>query len=126
MCGCNKINGMARRKSRISGIKDIGGAAMSLLPLLGGYAVAKILDKTNLGGQYSNLVKLGGGLLLATSTKGMFSGVGLGVALAGAQDIVGPALQSAGIGILEPGMPARYIAGLGEMPPDAVDGNLGY
>lgn len=115
MCGCNKINGMARRK-RISGLKDIGGAAMSLLPIVGGLALAKVLDKTAIGGKYQNIVKLAGGLVLATSMKGAFSQVGIGLALSGAQDIVNPALASAGIGLLEPGVPARYIAGLDDAP----------
>lgn len=113
MCDCN-INGM-KRKRRISGLNDIGGIATGLLPILGGYLLANVVEKQFLSGTtYGNIVKLGGGLAVAAMTKGVISQLGVGMALNGAVDIAQPALESTGLGLLPPGAPARYLAGFYE------------
>lgn len=112
MCGCN-IGKMAKRRKRISGLGDAGSIAMNLLPIVGGYLVANIVEKQFLSGSsYGNIVKLAGGVLVASMTKGTIAQLGVGMALNGAVDIVQPALESAGLGLLPPGAPARYMAGL--------------
>ena len=112
MCGCNQISGMKRRK-RISGLSDAGSIATGILPVLGGYLLANVVQKQFLSGSsYANIVKLGGGIILASMTKGMISQLGVGMALNGAVDIAKPALESAGLGLLPPGDPSRYIAGV--------------
>lgn len=111
MCGCNKINGM-KRKRRISGLGDAAGIATGLLPVLGGYLLANVVQKQFLSGSaYGNVIKLGGGLVLASMTKGVISQLGVGMALNGAVEIAQPALESSGLGLLPPGAPARYVAG---------------
>ena len=112
MCGCNKINGMARKR-RISGLGDAGSIAMGLLPLAGGFLLANIVTKQLGGGaaKYSNLIKVGGGIALASMTKGTIAQLGVGMALNGIADIGQGALESAGLGLLPPGAPARYLAG---------------
>lgn len=110
MCGCN-ITGMKRRK-KISGLGDAGSIATGMLPILGGFLLANIVEKQFLAGSsYANIVKLGGGIALASMTKGTVAQLGVGMALNGAVDIAQPALESAGLGLLPPGAPARYVAG---------------
>ncbi len=108
------MNGMKRRK-RISGLGDVGGIATGLLPILGGYLLGNIVEKQFLSGTtYGNIVKLGGGLVLASMSKGFVAQLGVGMALNGAVDITQPALEAAGLGLLPPGAPARYMAGFVE------------
>lgn len=114
MCGCNQINGMKRRK-RISGLGDASSIAMGLLPLVGGYLLGNVIEKQFLAGStYGNIVKLGGGIVLASMSKGMVAQLGIGMAINGAVDIAQPALESAGLGLLPPGAPARYLAGFSD------------
>jgi len=111
MCGC-QMNGMKRRK-KISGLSDVTGIATGLLPIFGGFLLANIVEKQLLAGTtYGNIVKLGGGLVIASMTTGMVSKLGMGMALNGAVDLAQPSLESAGLGLLPPGMPARYVAGI--------------
>ena len=110
MCGCN-ITGM-KRKKRISGLGDAGSVAMSILPIVGGYVLANVVGKQFFAtSQYGNTIKLGIGIGLASMTKGTISQLGVGMAINGAAAIVQPALEGAGLGLLPPGAPARYIAG---------------
>lgn len=112
MCGCN-IGKMKRKK--MNGLGDIGGIASGLLPILCGYLIANVVEKQFLTGTtYGNIVKLGGGLAIASMTKGTIAQLGVGMALNGAVDIAQPALESAGLGLLPPGAPARYLAGFTE------------
>lgn len=111
MCGCN-ITGMKRRK-RISGLGDAGSIATGLLPTLGGFLLANVVQKQFLAtSQYANTIKLAAGIGIAAMTKGTIAQIGVGMALNGAAGIAQPALESAGLGLLPLGTPARYIAGL--------------
>lgn len=119
MCGC-KISGMKKR--RISGFGSIGSTAGELLPIVAGYAAGQILTKQltflSANPTTGNLVKVAAGLFFAGS-KGFMGGLAKGVALNGAAGFVMPVLEQSGLGLLPPGMPARYIAGVPE--PDAVN-----
>lgn len=109
MCGCN---GMKRRK-RISGLGDAGSVAMSILPTVAGYLLGDVAQKQFFAGSsYGNIFKLAAGVVVASTTKGTLSNLGIGMAINGAVSIAEPALQSAGLGLLPPGAPARYMAGL--------------
>lgn len=127
MCGCNKINGMKKR--RISGFGGIGSAAGELIPVVAGYAAGQILSKQltflSANPTMGNLVKVAAGLFFA-GNKGMIGGLAKGIALNGAAGFVMPVLEQSGLGLLPPGMPARYIAGVPE--PDAIltDAPIGY
>lgn len=111
MCGC-QIGKMAKKGKRISGIGDAGSIAMNLLPIVGGYLLGNVVEKQFLSGtSYANIAKLAGGVIIASMTKGTIAQLGVGMALNGAVDIAQPALESAGLGLLPPGAPARYMAG---------------
>jgi len=111
MCGCN-ITGKMAKKKRISGLGDAGSIAMSILPTVGGYLLANVVAKQFFAGsQYANTFKLAAGIGIAAMTKGTFAQIGVGMAINGAAGIAGPAIESAGLGLLPPGAPARYIAG---------------
>lgn len=119
MCGCN-ITGM-KRKKRINGLGDVGSVASGILPILGGYLLANVVQKQFLSGsEYGNTIKLAAGIGLAAMTKGTFAQVGIGMALNGAAGIAQPALESAGLGLLPPGAEARYLAGIN--PGSTFDG----
>ncbi len=115
MCGCNKINGMKRKSIR--GFGSIGNAVSDLLPVLAGFAVGQIATKQltflNSNPGTGNMVKLAAGLFFAGS-KGFVGGMAKGVALQGAAGLAMPVLESSGLGLLPPGVPARYIAGIPE------------
>jgi hypothetical protein len=114
MCGCKKVNGMSKK---IRGFGSIGNAVSDLLPVLAGFAVGQIATKqltflsSNPG--TGNMVKLAAGLFFAGS-KGFVGGMAKGVALQGAAGLAMPVLESSGLGLLPPGVPARYIAGIPE------------
>lgn len=117
MCSCQKISGMARRKS-IRGISANGiqGALMATLPIAGGYIAGEILTKqlTMLASNQNmgNIIKLGAGVVLASSGKGMVSQLGIGLAANGATGFIAPALRNAGIArLLPPGVPSALITG---------------
>lgn len=121
MCGCNKkINGMSKK-----GMRGFGSAASDLLPILGGYALGQILTKQltflNSNPQTGNLIKVGAGLFFA-GKGGFMGGLAKGVALNGAAGFVMPALESAGVGLLPPGAPARYLAGF----PEQIETTMGF
>lgn len=120
MCGCNKINGMKRK--RISGF---GSAASNLLPILAGYAIGQIATKQltalSTSPTTGNLVKVAAGLFFADKS-GFLGGVAQGIALNGAAGFVMPELERAGIGLLPPGMPARYMAGF----PEQIEATMGF
>lgn len=119
MCGCNKINGMS--KKRISGF---GSAASSLLPILAGYMVGKIATKQltalSANPNTGDLIKVGAGLFFA-SKSGFMGGLATGVALQGASNLVSQVLPDS-IGLLPPGMPARYLAGF----PEQIEATMGF
>lgn len=115
MCGCNKkINGMSKK---IRGFGSIGNAVSDLLPVLAGFAVGQIATKQltflSSNPDTGNMVKLAAGLFFAGS-KGFVGGMAKGVALQGAAGLAMPVLESSGLGLLPPGVPARYIAGIPE------------
>lgn len=125
MCGCN-IGKMARKR-RISGLGDAGSIATGLLPILGGYLLGNIVEKQFLSGtSYGNVVKLGGGILLASMSKGMVAQLGVGMALNGAVDIAQPALESAGLGLLPPQLPSRWVAGIPQETINTTSGPIGF
>ena len=111
MCGCS-INGKMGKKKSIRGLGDAGSIAMGLLPTLGGFVLANVVQKQFFSGSsYANTIKLVGGIAIASMTKGTIAQLGVGMALNGAAGITAPALQSAGLGLLPPGADARYLAG---------------
>jgi len=123
MCSCN-IGKMRKRK--ISGLGDAGSIATGLLPVLGGFLLANVVEKQFLSGTtYGNIVKLGGGILIASMTKGMVAQLGVGMALNGAVAVAQPALKSDGLGLLPPSMPSRWVAGI---PQETINagGNIGF
>ena len=105
-----------KRRRKISGLGDAGSIAMSILPTAAGFLLANVVTKQLGGGaaQYSNIIKIGGGLALASMTKGFVSQLGVGMALNGVAAIGQGALETAGVGLLPPGAPARYLAGFME------------
>lgn len=119
MCGCNKINGMKRK--RISGF---GSAASNLLPILAGYMVGKVASKqlTALSSnpKTGDLIKVGAGLFFA-SKSGFMGGFASGIALEGASNLISEVLPDS-IGLLPPGAPARYIAGF----PEQIEATMGF
>ena len=121
MCGCNKkINGMGKKR-----MNGFGSAASNLLPVLAGYAIGQIATKqlTALSSNPTtgNLVKVAAGLFFA-GKPGFMGGLAEGVALNGAVGFVMPALENAGIGLLPPGTPARYLAGF----PEQIETTMGF
>ena len=112
MCGCSITGKMGKKRKSIRGLGDAGSIAMGILPTLGGFLLANVVQKQFLSGsEYANTIKLVGGVAIAAMTKGTISQLGVGMALNGAAAIAQPALEQAGIGLLPPGSPARYIAG---------------
>lgn len=98
-------------------------ATQTVLPAAIGYLAGQILSKqlTFLSNNpmVGNLVKIGGGIFLAGQGKGMVSGIGAGIAINGAADLVLPALQKsglAGINLLPPGAPNYGMSGLRGTP----------
>ena len=113
------MNGM-KRKKRISGLGDAGSIALGILPTVAGYLLGNVVEKQFLAGStYGNIVKLGAGVAIAAMTKGTVANLGVGMAINGAVSIAQPALESAGLGLLPPGAPARYMAGF---PGQTFDG----
>ena len=115
MCGCNNISGMKRRR-KISGLGDAGSIAMSLLPTAAGFLLANVATKSLGAGaaQYSNLIKIGGGIVLASMTKGFIAQLGAGMALNGVTALGQGALTAAGMGLLPPGQQTYAIQGLND------------
>lgn len=98
---------------KMGGIQDI--AVDQVLPAVVGYLAGEILTKqlTFLGNNatMANIVKLGGGLLLASQGNGMLNRAGIGLAANGGIALVLPSLEKAGIArLLPPGVPSAYIA----------------
>jgi len=128
MCGCNKsINGMS--KKGIKGFGSIGKNLGELVPVLVGYAVGQIAQKQltflSANPTTGNLVKLAAGLFMA-GNSGFVGGMAKGVALNGAAGFVMPILEQSGLGLLPPGVPARYIAGIPEPDQIQTGETLGY
>lgn len=112
------------KKRRISGLNTKGimnTVTNDLLPVAGGFVLANLLidkfgDKLPFPARY---LKLGAGIFLAGTQKGMLRGAGLGVAAAGAVEIVTDAIS--GVGLLPPGGRSYYIAGTDESEtPDSM------
>lgn len=117
-CSCqNKINGMKRKN--IGKISQKGVTQMitaDLLPVVAGYVGGNMLVN-----QFANnlpipgrWVKLGVGAILGVTQKGMLSRVGLGLATAGAVELVGDAINAPGMGLLPPGQPSYFLNGVPE------------
>ena len=114
MCGCNKkINGMSKKR-----MNGFGSAASGMLPILAGFVVGKIATKQltalSTNPDTGNLVKVAAGLFFA-SKSGFLGGVAQGLALQGASELVTKVIPDS-IGLLPPGMPARYLAGIDSDP----------
>ena len=85
---------MGKKRKRISGLGDAGSIAMNLLPIAGGFLLANVVEKQFLAGSsYANIVKLAGGVAIASMTKGTIAQLGVGMALNGAVDIAQPAMR---------------------------------
>lgn len=119
MCGCSIKGKKPMAKSKLG---NIGNAAGELLPIVAGFAAGQILSKQltflSANPTMGNLVKIGAGLFLSGG-KGFVAGMAKGIALNGAAGVVMPVLENSGIGLLPPGVPARYIAGI--PAPDEVE-----
>jgi len=118
---------MKRRTSRringrgFSGIQNV--LVDQVLPIAGGMLIGNILSKqlTFLSNNPTtgNMVKLAGGVLLATQ-GGFMSGLGVGLAANGAAGFVAPALEAAGLGLLPPGVPSYQVNGLQDAYADNI------
>lgn len=117
MCNCQNRIGMKRKrigKAGFGGLQNI--LVDQVLPIAGGYLLGNIVSKqlTMLSSNPTtgNLVKLAAGTFMATQ-GGMLGGLGVGLASNGAAGFVQPALESAGLGLLPPGVPSYRVNGLG-------------
>lgn len=118
MCNC-KISGMRYKRIGKISANGIGGAFTgTVLPVALGFLAAKVLTKqlTFLSGNptVGGIVKLGGGLFLASQGNGMLNKMGYGIATEGAVGFALPMLERSGIALLPPGEPSRYLAGVPE------------
>lgn len=118
MCGC-QMNGMKRRK-RIGAFKTSGvidTITQQALPAALGYLAADLLTKNlsflSSNPTIGNVVKIGAGALLA-GQGGMFGGLGVGMAANGVVSFAKPVFNLNGVGLLPPGVPSRYLAGVPE------------
>lgn len=127
MCGCSKINGMARRrKSRVGaiGTGDIMTTVTEGAMLFAGFAAANLINKNvsflNTNPLISSVAQIGLGVLTPTLLKSrMGNGIGLGMAVAGFRTlIVGSApsvaeqIGIAGIDYSMPPNPLPMVSGL--------------
>ena len=122
------MNGM-KRKKRI-GALNAGGIGNVLIqeavPAALGFLAADLLTKNlsflSSNPTIGNVVKIGAGALIA-GQGGMLAGVGIGIAANGVVSFAKPVFNLNGMGLLPPGNPSRYVAGIGEVFPtgDAVN-----
>lgn len=117
MCGC--MNGMKKRKNRMSGLKTGGLVNIvtnEALPVALGYLAADLLTKNlsflSSNPTVGNAVKIGAGVLLAGQGGGMMAGLGVGIAANGVVSFAKPVFNLSGVGLLPPGMPSRYLSGI--------------
>jgi len=129
MCNC-KISGMKRKRIGKISANGIGDALTgTVLPVALGFLAAKVITKqlTFLSGNpmVGGIVKLGGGLLLASQGNGMLNKMGYGIATEGAVGFALPMLEKSGIALLPPGEPSRYLAGFPDVagPVESVPGS---
>lgn len=128
MCSC-QMSGMKRK--RISGLK-MGGIVPTLtqqvLPAAAGFLVGQILTKQltflSTNTTVGNLVKVAGGAILAGQRGGFISAMGVGLAAQGAVGFIQPMVDGAGISLLPPGVPSRYLAGF-DVPDVATPNGVG-
>lgn len=114
---------VTRRRPRVSGLnsKNLTGVAISaVLGGAGAVFVGMVLDKVLPAkyAQYSHYAKIAGGVALAAMSNNPYmQTAGLGAATVGAAAVVGdltdgqPAIP--GLNLLPPGVPSRYLAGIG-------------
>lgn len=118
-----------KRKKRI-GALNAGGIGNVLIqeavPAALGFLAADLLTKNlsflSSNPTIGNVVKIGAGALIA-GQGGMLAGVGVGIAANGVVSFAKPVFNLNGMGLLPPGNPSRYVAGIGEVFPtgDAVN-----
>lgn len=119
------MNGM-KRKKRINGF-NTGGMGNTLIqeavPAAIGFLAADLLTKNlsflSSNPTIGNAVKIVGGAILA-GQGGFLAGIGVGISANGVVSFAKPVFN---MGLLPPGNPSRYVAGLGEVFPtgDAVN-----
>lgn len=114
MCSCN---GMKRKHKKINGLNTggIGNILMQeAIPAALGFLAADLATKNlsflSSNPTIGNVVKIAGGALLASSGGGMMAGLGVGIAANGVVSFAKPVFN---LGLLPPGNPSRYVAGLG-------------
>ena len=120
MCGCNKINGKMGKRKRIGAFKTSGvinTITQQAVPAALGFLAADLLTK-NLSFLSSNPtvgngVKIVAGAFLA-GQGGMLGGLGVGMAANGVVSFAKPVFNLNGMGLLPPGVPSRYLAGVPE------------
>lgn len=115
MCGC-KMNGMKRK--RIGAFNSKGAVntlTQQAIPAALGFLAADLLTKNlsflSSNPTVGNAVKIGAGVLLA-GQGGMLSGLGVGMAANGVVSFAKPVFNLNGVGLLPPGVPSRYLAGV--------------
>lgn len=111
-----------KRKSRVGAlnmgsIQDV--AVNDVLPATVGFIGAALLSKNisflTTNPQMANIVKLGGGIVLASMGGGMLTRMGIGVAANGAYNLIAPQINLPAIQLLPPGQRSMYLAGTPEM-----------
>lgn len=85
-----------------------------LLPVTAGYVggnmlIAQFGDRLPVPGRW---LKLGLGAVLGVTQRGILSRVGLGLAAAGAVELVSDAVNGPGMGLLPPGQPSYFLNGV--------------
>lgn len=119
MCSC--MNGMKKRK-RV-GALNTGGMidilTQQALPAAAGFLLADLATKNlsflSTNPTLGNGIKVAAGALLA-GQGGMMAGLGVGMAANGVVSFAKPVFNLSGMGLLPPGMPSRYLAGVPDQP----------
>lgn len=132
MCGCSKLNGMARRKrSRVGAIGkgDIMTTVTEGAMLFGGFALANVLNKNisflNTNPIVSAGAQIGLGVLVPTLLKSRIgNGLGLGMAVSGFRTLVAGGAPSVaenlGIAGLDYSMPPNPLPMVTGLPANVV------
>jgi hypothetical protein len=109
---------MKRKKSRVGALNmnSIQSVAVNdVLPATVGFVAGALISKnisflTN-NPEMSNLVKLGGGIVLASMGNGLITRMGVGLAANGAYNLIAKQINLPQIQLLPPGQRSMYLAG---------------
>lgn len=119
MCSCqNKISGMKRKRSKVGALSmgSIQDVAMNdVLPAAVGFIAGGLLQKNiqmmTDNPTIANVVKIAGGVVLASQGSGLLFRMGVGLAANGVYNAVAPQLNLPSISLLPPGQASVYLSG---------------